>query len=135
MDERAGRQDPYIRTVAVDSPEAKKSSVWFNFKDGSGYLKRFSAQEGVYLPLASEIGGFFISVLTFQHHFSSHWTTSYIYLFNNKDECSLGLAMSSPYQSQLTTLIKEIEWYLSDIESDEEEEYYEEEEYEDEEEI
>lgn len=135
LDETSGRQDIYVRTVALDSSKAKNSSVWFNFKDGSGCLKRYFAKEGVHIPLISEVGGFFAGIITFNPHLSSHWTTHYIYLFNNKGECSLGLAMSSPYEHELSRLLKDVEGNLSAIESEEEEEYYEDEEdYEDDEE-
>lgn len=130
LDETSRRRDIYVRTVPLNSPEARNSSLWLNFKDGSGCLKRYFAKEGVHIPLISEVGGFIANVLTFNHHLSSHWTTHYIYLFNNKGECSLGLAMSSPYEHELSRWLKDIEGNLSAIEEEEyedEEEYYEDE--------
>lgn len=134
LDETSGRRDLYVRTVPLDSSGARNSSLWLNFRDGSGCLKRYFAKEGVYVPLISEVGGFIANVFTFNSHLSSHWTSEYIYLFNHKNECLLGLAISSPYEHKLNELLKDIERSLSAIEKDEEEEYYEdEEEYEDEE--
>jgi len=53
LDERSRRQDPYVRTVVLNSSEARNSSVWFSFKDDSGCLKRYYAKEGMHLPLIS----------------------------------------------------------------------------------
>lgn len=136
LDETSGRRDIYVRTVPLDSFEVKNSSLWLNFKDGSGCLKRYFVKEGIHIPLISEVGGFIAGILTFNSHLSSHWTTEYIYLFNQKNKCLLGLAMSSPYGHEISRLLKDIEGSLSAIEEDEEEGYYEdEEEYENEKEI
>jgi hypothetical protein len=135
LDEMSQKTDPYIRSVALDSSEAKKASIWSSFRDGSGCLKRYYAKEGIYVPFISEIGGMFANSLSFRfdNSLSSHWATHYIYLVDEDDKCVLGLAMSSPYSSTLKSALDSIESDISGIETAsreycEENEYYEDEE-------
>ncbi|KAM3094830.1 hypothetical protein ACKFKG_14965 [Phormidesmis sp. 146-35] len=89
-----------VKNAPLESIEAKNASHWITFKDGSGCLKQYVRSEGIYVPVASELIGLFIS--------PTKWQSNFVYVFNENNKCLFAACISSDQLHKIQDVLRDI---------------------------